>query len=115
VFIAAARVAHDLSTHTFGCHDSHPGGLLTCAGFLAVAAEHNLSVRVAVDVPRPPEIDTGGRPLYRSYRDMAVANHVSPDHEELALCRDNHSLTGTLIAQQPVADAPNVVPGSSPM
>lgn len=87
VFQLSAPTTYDLATRTFGCHASKPDEPLTCAGFLLRGAAHNLAVRV-----HGPDISTAvstDRPLYGTYREMAVANGVDPDDPVLAPCRDS--------------------------
>jgi hypothetical protein len=89
-FRFSARTACDMAQSTFGCHMSGTEAAQTCAGFLLRNAEHNLSVRLAkmrgeVD----PESLHSSAPLYRSYREMAIANGVDPRDSALADCRGN--------------------------
>ncbi|WP_460699106.1 DUF6283 family protein [Nocardia thraciensis] len=85
VFRHSARTAYDLSQHRFGCHTSGSDDPATCAGLLLRGAQHNLAVRM-----HGPDTDgiSCDRPLYDSYREMAIANGVDPDDPMLAPCRD---------------------------
>lgn len=84
----SANTAYDMSDHTFACHMSGKHKPATCAGFLLRGAEHNLSYRLALmngDID--PDQITTTVDLYNSYREMAIANGVDPDDEDLERCR----------------------------
>jgi hypothetical protein len=64
---------------------------LTCAGFLlSYGAQHNLLVRMAL-ARGQLDLDkvNSNVPLFRTYREMAIANGVSPDDPVLRECRDD--------------------------
>ncbi len=88
-FTHSARTADDMSTHTFGCHESGTSRPVTCAGFLLRGAEHNLAVRMALSQGRIDleAVDDGGHELHADYVAMAVANGVDETSPELAACR----------------------------
>ncbi|WP_436759385.1 DUF6283 family protein [Streptosporangium sp. V21-05] len=71
------------SAPMFGCHKGEPGtnADLACAGWLAVAGENHLGIRIAVAQRRlPVEALTPGAgwpDLYGSYEEMAAANQGS--------------------------------------
>lgn len=87
-FKHSARTAHDMSNHTFACHDSGTKKAATCAGFLLRGADHNLSVRLGyMDGTYKNDVSDGGHELHEDYRAMAIANGVDPDDESLKQCR----------------------------
>jgi hypothetical protein len=85
-FRESAHTAYDGAMETFGCHMSGSKRPQTCAGFLLRHGENNNGVRLAAVVRRfdPSEVTDGGKPIYPSYREMAVANGVSEDDPVLA-------------------------------
>lgn len=88
-FAQSARTAHDLSGHTFGCHESGPDRPATCAGFLLQGADHNMAVRMhrATGKVDLSEVDDGGYELHPGYITMAVENGVDEDDSALRGCR----------------------------
>ena len=87
-FRQMAHTAADMDQGLFQCHRTSEGAPLICAGFLERGADHNLTVRLAYMNGRLERTDrSGGLPLYRDYREMAVANGVDPRNEELEQCR----------------------------
>jgi hypothetical protein len=75
-FAVSARTAHDMSGHTFGCHESGTDRPVICAGFLLRGADHNMAVRMKV---ASGEIDLfsvsdGGHELHDGYVTMATKN-----------------------------------------
>jgi hypothetical protein len=90
-FCHSAETAYDMALSMFSCHMSGSKNPATCAGFLLMNAQNNLAYRLSVAKGSidPRKISTGGVKLYPSYRAMAIANGVSPDHPRLAQCRDN--------------------------
>ncbi len=92
VFVASAATAYDVSERLFACHMSRmelaPD---KCAGFLLKGATHNIAVRLALAKGEidPDKLSAGGANLHASYREMAEANGVRPDHPALAPCRAN--------------------------
>jgi hypothetical protein len=88
-FKHSAITAYDMSTHAFACHQSGRVKPATCAGFLLRGAEHNLAVRLKrMKGQIDDDVADGGHALHASYRAMAVANGVNPEHEVLRPCRD---------------------------
>lgn len=86
----SASTAYDQAFNTFACHMSGSKNPATCAGFLLQNADNNVGVRLmAMDGRIKGPITDGGKPLYDSYKDMAVANGVDPDDPVLSLCRAN--------------------------
>jgi len=88
-FRVSAPTAYDMSESTFGCHMSPADAPATCAGFLLRHGVNNLGVRMAqisgrLDVSR---VKDNGVELYRSYREMAIANGVDPDDPVLVPVR----------------------------
>jgi hypothetical protein len=87
-FRISAPTAYDAAFTMFGCHMSKRRPL-TCAGFLpSEGAIHNIGVRLACARERInlAEVDSDV-PLYRNYREMAIANGVAPDDPALTSCR----------------------------
>jgi hypothetical protein len=82
-----AGTAYDLASTVFACHMSSEDSPLICAGFLLRGAAHNLRVRVWKSQGKIGKV-RDRRGLYESYREMAVANGVSPDDPSLRECRD---------------------------
>lgn len=95
-FAHSAVTAYDMSRRTFACHQSGRDRPATCAGFLLRGAAHNLNVRqrLALSEINMAEVEAGGVTLHPSYRAMAIANGVSPDHPALAACRDDAAYLG---------------------
>jgi hypothetical protein len=87
-FVDSARTAYDLATTTFGCRTSGMDRPATCAGFILRGAYHNLGARLR-GLLAVENVTDGGHELYPSYRAMAEANGVPPDHPALAECRDD--------------------------
>lgn len=88
-FVHSAETAYEMSEHTFACHMAGAESPATCAGFLMVGADHNLAVRMHY-IKGEWDFDAvsdGGLDLWQSYRAMAVANGVDPDHPALVPCR----------------------------
>lgn len=85
---ALAASAYDLSEVLFACHKSLDGREVTCAGFLARGADHNLAVRFAYLRRGLEPIDrSDGLDLYEGFRELAIANGVEPDDPALGPCR----------------------------
>lgn len=82
-FIALAGTAYDMSVRVFVCHKSVDGREFACAGYVA-RFEHSLALRLARIDPATVSCDV---PLHETYREMAIANGVPPDHPALRLCR----------------------------
>jgi hypothetical protein len=76
-----------MSQHQFSCHESGAKKPATCAGFLLNGADHNMGVRLKRMRGLMLDVADGGHQLHASYRDMAQANGVPPDHEALRPCR----------------------------
>lgn len=87
-FVHSAETAYDMATEVFGCHQSGAAKPATCAGFLLRGADHNLTVRVGhITGKFKGDVRDGGVALHTSYRAMAIANGVDPDHPALKPCR----------------------------
>lgn len=87
---ALATCAEDLSRVIFQCHKTGDGDDVTCAGFLAAGATHNLAIRFAyMDGRLAPGDYSGGVELHPNYRSMAIAQGVDPEDPALAWCRDD--------------------------
>lgn len=88
-YIELARTAYDMARSVFACHMGKEDGLFACAGFVLQSSAHNLSCRQAgmpfQDVRSP-------YPLFRTYREVAIANGVRPGHPALTHCRDDGQL-----------------------
>lgn len=80
-----AACAEDLAHTVFACHKSPEGGEFACAGFLLQASIHNMSCRMA----RHPFDVSSPFPMFETYREMAIANGVSPRDPALRNCRDD--------------------------
>lgn len=88
-FRHSAETAYDLSTHTFGCHESGTETPMICAGFLLRGADHNMAVRLKAmrgDID-PSKVHDGGHELHDGYTAMAMANGVEADDPALWRCR----------------------------
>lgn len=85
----SANTAEDQATHKFACHMSGTTKPATCAGFLLRNSVNNLGVRMAAILGELDlsQVQPDERPLYASYKAMAVANGVDPDDPALAKCR----------------------------
>jgi|SRR5579859_2390520 len=88
-FRHSAETAYDLSTHTFGCHESGTENPLICAGFLLRGSDHNMAVRLRLlrGEIDPDAVHDGGHELHDGYTAMAVANGCDPHDEALRRCR----------------------------
>lgn len=91
-FEELAYTAYDMSIIQFACHLHENIG---CAGFVLRGSLHNLGARLAISHRNldPTQIKDGGYQLYNNYREMAIANGVSPDDPKLEHCRSNDPLT----------------------
>lgn len=92
-YTEAAEVSYDMAQKTFACHEAGVERATVCAGFLLTNAHNNMRVRIAqIDGRYTPDKvgNPDNVPLYASYKDMAVANGVDPDHPSLAKCRGDH-------------------------
>ncbi len=89
-FRTSAPTSYDASMRTFSCHMAGFAAS-TCAGFLLRHSDHNVAVRISQATGRIDlkQLSDGGFPIYRSYREMAVANGVDPEDPVLAECRGN--------------------------
>lgn len=90
-FVQSAPTAYDMAEMQFGCHESGVKRNATCAGFLIAGAEHNLQTRMLklkTDGAYASGVCSGGRELFRSYREMAISNGVDPAEPALTGCRD---------------------------
>ena len=88
-FRHSANTAYDMAQHTFACHQSGQEKPAMCAGFILHGAYHNLGFRLAVirGAVDPRQVTDGGHAMHKSYREMAVANGVSPRARVLQKCR----------------------------
>lgn len=88
-YLISANTAFDMSLQQFACHMAGTSKPQTCAGFLLQNSANNLSMRIALSQGKIDlsQISAGGLELYASYRQMAVANGVSPSHPILQKCR----------------------------
>lgn len=87
-FRHSAPTAYDMARNMFACHQSGTEKPATCAGFLLRGAEHNLTVRLKMAHGQiKDDICDDGIELHDSYRDMAVANGMSPEDPDLQACR----------------------------
>lgn len=88
-YVALANTATDMASCVFACHKSPYGEEFACAGFLLRGAQHNLTVRMARSKGCALTVSDGGHPLFKNYREVAVANGVDPDHPALERVRDD--------------------------
>lgn len=87
-FVHSASTAYDMAQNTFACHQVGAQSPAICAGFLLRGADHNLAVRLhRLKGTIVDDVCADGVELHESYRDMAVANGVSPEHPALRSCR----------------------------
>jgi hypothetical protein len=84
-FRLSAHCADEGSMHRFSCHTAGIDDIKICAGF-ALRCHHNFGLRMDFITGRIPELVDPGD-LFKSYRDMAVANGVDPDDPSLYRCR----------------------------
>lgn len=77
-----------MSTTQFACHKSPEGQEYACAGFLLSGSAHNLGVRIGImkKLIRLSQVHSD-YPLFRNYREMAIANGVNPSDPVLRPCR----------------------------
>ena len=85
----SARTAFDSAKEKFSCHMSGTDKPQACAGFLLSNSANNLAVRLAaargqIDLSK---VSARDHQLYRSYREMAIANGVPADDPAIAPCR----------------------------
>ena len=90
-FRISAHTAYDMAEHSFGCHASGTEKPKTCAGFLLKGSTHNLGVRMRLmkgeyDLSK---VSDGGHELFANYKEMAIANGVSPNDESLIPIRED--------------------------
>lgn len=87
-FRALANTAYDMARSLFACHMSTEEKPVACAGFLLRGADHNFTVRIGRSRGEmlPGQVETTVD-LYSSYREMAIANGVSPSDPALRGCR----------------------------
>jgi hypothetical protein len=86
-FTLLAPTAYDMARRVFACHMSAEGSEFACAGFIA-RCPHNLTLRLSHIYPSSVNVE--GVPLFDNYRQMAIANGVSPKAAALTRCRDDH-------------------------
>lgn len=89
-FRHSASTAYDMANNEFACHQSGKDRPATCAGYLLNGGRHNITTRIKAMSGKIDfnSISDGGVKLFRNYREMAVANGVSPKDPVLAQCRD---------------------------
>lgn len=80
-FRESAPTAYDMAMSTFSCHMSGKERPATCAGFLFRHSVNNMQVRQRLlhSAGWPEHVSDGGFPIYKTYREMAIANGVDPD------------------------------------
>lgn len=90
-FEALAATTYDMAQPIFQCHKTTDEKPAACAGFLLRGAMHNLSIRLGISqgVYDPTKVTDGGYPMFKNYREMAIANGVDPDDPVLRPCRSN--------------------------
>lgn len=89
-FRHSAPTAYDMAEKTFACHASGVHKPAVCAGFLLRGADHNYTVRRGYITGRfSNDVYDAGLDLYSNYREMAIANGVSPDDPVIQPCRDD--------------------------
>lgn len=86
-FVHSAPTAYDMAQAVFACHESGVEVGKTCAGFLLRGADHNLAVRLKTMQGAIGDDVRCDVPLHDSYRAMAIANGVDPDHPAIEQCR----------------------------
>lgn len=89
-FKVSAPTCYDVALTTFACHASGAKKPATCAGFLlSDSAQHNMMVRMKQRDGRLDmrKIKRNRARLFKTYREMAVANGVDPNDPVLAPCR----------------------------
>lgn len=84
-YVALAATSYDLAGTVFACHMSKEGGEFACAGFLLQSSVHNMVCRMA----RQTFDVRSSHQLFRTYREMAIANGVAANHPALRNCRDD--------------------------
>jgi len=84
-----ASTARDASLVQFSCHQTPDERPQACAGFLLRGSRHNLGARLAKLTGAYGGVEDPGDPLYDSYREMAIANGVDPQHPSLEGVRDD--------------------------
>ncbi|WP_043003082.1 DUF6283 family protein [Comamonas testosteroni] len=87
-FRHSANTAYDMSTKTFGCHESGHIKPAICAGFLLRGADHNLKVRMMQIEQGGLNVKENGLELHENYREMAISNGVDREDPVLKPCRD---------------------------
>ena len=85
-FRHSANTACDMATHTFACHMTGKEHPATCAGFLLVGADDNMSVRIKRAQGEMLDVQGDLTELHESYRAMAVANGVPEDDPAIEGC-----------------------------
>ena len=88
-FRISAHTAYDAAISTFACHSSGKENPCLCAGFVLKNSRNNIGVRLIL-MKREVNLDDisdGGLDLFDSYKEMAIANGVSPDDPVLQNCR----------------------------
>lgn len=85
-FKHSANTAEDMATHTFACHMKGSDRPSTCAGFLLVGANDNLTVRLKRAGGDMCDVRGNIEELHESYKAMAIANGVDKDDPAIAKC-----------------------------
>jgi hypothetical protein len=85
-FRISAPTAYDMARQTFACHSAGRDNPMDCAGFVLHGSDHNLRARVNRARGLYRGVSAGGHALFKSYREMAVANGVAPDDTLLQPC-----------------------------
>lgn len=89
-FVHSASTSYDQATNMFACHESGVEKPATCAGFLLRGSDHNIGARIKrIQGQIGNDVTDDGADLFDSYRQMAIANGVEPNHPALAKCRDD--------------------------
>ena len=86
-FRHSAPTSYDLAQNTFACHQAGVEKSKICAGFLMQGADHNMAVRIKRMQGKRFDVTDGGHELHAGYREMAIANGVSPEDPVLQPCR----------------------------
>lgn len=88
-FRISASTSYDMAQNTFACHEQGTDKPAICAGFLLVAADNNMSVRIGIMRKKIDmrQVHDDGNELYESYHHMAVDNGVDPEDPVLKECR----------------------------
>jgi hypothetical protein len=86
-FRISAHTAYDASLVTFACHSTGAERPRDCAGFILKGSLHNVRARMNRADGKYQDVIDGGHKLFSSYREMAIANGVSPEDPIIKPCR----------------------------